>query len=137
MNRLATLEPTYVALCETHQRIGRFLEGTNEEQLTAEAERLKQQFASEKDLGTRLTLRQAIVAAQRHDEHRRNMTQLRRSIDVKLESVERSLAYLVSQGLALVSNPDLPDEVDALLVEAGPALEVNVEGRPESVPAPP
>jgi hypothetical protein len=134
MTRLDTLRLSYAALCETHQRIGRFLAGTTEAQLVAETERLKNQFSAEKDLGTRLTLRQAIGAAQRHIEHRRNMAQLQQSIGVKLDSVERSLAFLVSQGLALVSHAALSDEVEALLGEVGPPLDIEVEAPPESVP---
>ncbi|HEX6272212.1 MAG TPA: hypothetical protein VFZ53_04210 [Polyangiaceae bacterium] len=137
VSRLRTIRPLYVGLCDTHQRIGRFLAGTREAQLVAEAERLKVQFAGEKDLGTRLTLKQAIGAAQRRVTHRREMVELQRSIGVKLDSVERSLAYLVSQGPALGSNPRLPDEVEALLVELGPALDVDVDGSRDSVPAPP
>ena len=134
MDRLDTLRPAYAAFCETHQRIGQFLAGTTEAQLVSETERLKHQFSAEKDLGTRLTLRQAIGAAQRHIEHRRNMAQLQQSIGVKLESVEQSLAYLVSQGLALVSHAGLSDEVEALLGEFGPPLDIDVEAHPESVP---
>ena len=134
MARLDTLRPAYAAHCETHQRIGRFLGGTSEAQLVAETERLKNQFSAEKDLGTRLTLRQAIGAAQRHVEHRRNMALLQQSIALKLESVERSLAYLVSQGLALASHAGLYDEVEALFGELGPPLDVDVEAQPESVP---
>jgi len=136
MARLAALTPLYAAFCETHRRIGRFVVGTSEGHLLAEAERLKAQFAAEKDLGTRLTLRQAIGAAQRHVAHRREMVELQRSVAVKLESVERSLAYLVSQGPALVSNPNLPAEVEALLAELGPSLDVDVEGRRESAAGP-
>jgi hypothetical protein len=135
MDRLDSLRPLYVGLCETHQRIGRFLAATTDVQLVAEAERLKSQFAAEKDLGTRLTLRQAIATAQRHVAHRREMAELLRSIGVKLESVERSLAYFVSQGLAFVANPALAENVEALLVEVGPPLDIDVEGRRESVPA--
>ena len=43
-----------------------------------------------------------------------------------LESVERSVAYLRSQGPALTANPSLADEVEALLAETGPALAVDV-----------
>ena len=134
VKRLETLRPVYVGLCETHQRIGRFLAATTEAQLVGETERLKAQFAAEKDLGLRLTLRQATGSAQRRVEHRQHMVELQRSIGVKLESTERSLAYLVSQGLALASNPRLLDDVEALVAEVGPAMAVDVESVPPSLP---
>jgi hypothetical protein len=135
-SRLRAVRPLYVGFCETRQRIARFLAETSEVELAAEVERLKGQFAVEKDLGTRLTLKQAIAAAQRHVTHRREMVELERSIGVKLESVERALAYLVSQGPALGSNPRLADEVEALFAELGPPLDVTVEGPRESGPSP-
>ena len=132
--RLETLRPIYRSLCETHQRIGRFLTATTEAELVAEAERLKVQFAAEKDLGVRLTIRQAIGAAQRRVEHRRTMAQLQRGIHVKLESLERSITYFVSQGRALTTNAGFLNDVEALLAEIGPAIVADVESvRPPSV----
>lgn len=125
IGRLETLGPVYLELCVTHQRLGSFLLATPDAELALEVERLKAAFTAEKDLGTRLTLRQALALAQRRIEHRQSMLQLFRSLGVKLESVERSVAYLRSQGPALTSNPSLADEIEALLVETGPAVSVD------------
>jgi hypothetical protein len=131
--RLDTLRPIYRSLCESDQRIGRFLAATTEADLVAEAERLKAQFAAEKDLGVRLTIRQAIGSAQRRVEHRRTMAQLQRGIFVKLESLERSITFFLSQGRALASNAGFPNDVEALLAEIGPAIVADVESvRPPS-----
>jgi hypothetical protein len=127
VQRLESLRSVHVGLCETHQRIERFLAATNAAELSAEAERLKAAFSAEKDLGIRLTLKQALGAAQRRVEHRQSMAQLLRGIAVKLESVERSVAYMRSQGLALTANPRFYDEVEAMLAEIGPAIRVEVE----------
>jgi len=127
LQRLDSLKSVYLGLCETHQRIERFLAVTSDAELVAETERLKAAFSAESDLGIRLTLKQALGSAQRRVEHRRSMAQLLRSIAVKLESVERSMTYLRSQGLALTANPRLQDDVEALLAEIGPAIEVEVE----------
>lgn len=126
VTRLETLGPIYLELCVTHQRLGAFLLTTTEAELGLELERLKAAFTAEKDLGIRLTLRQALALAQRRIEHRQTMLQLFRSLGVKLESVERSVAYLRSQGPALTANPSLADEVEALLVETGPAVAVDL-----------
>jgi hypothetical protein len=123
--RLETLGPVYLELCVTHQRLGSFLLVATEAELSLEAERLKSLFSAEKDLGIRLTLRQALALAQRRIEHRQAMLQLFRSLGVKLESVERSVAYLRSQGPALTSNPAFADEIEALLAETGPAVAVD------------
>jgi hypothetical protein len=55
------------------------------------------------------------------------MVQLFRGIGVKLESVERSMTYMRSQGAALIESPRFYDDVEALLAEVGPALDVDVE----------
>jgi hypothetical protein len=125
--RLETLGPLHIELCETHQRIGRFLATTTEADLALEIGRLRASFNAEKDLGLRLTLRQAIALAERRVEYRQSMVHVRRSLDVKLETIERSVAYLRSQGAALPANPSLADEVEALLTETGPAVNVDVE----------
>jgi hypothetical protein len=133
--RLETLRPLYAGLCETHQRIGRFLSASTEAALLAEADRLKATFAAEKDLGLRLTLKQALGSATRRIEHRRSMVDLQRGIGVKLESIERSMAYYVSQGAMLVANTELADDVEVLLAEVGPSINVDVE--PPSLRPPP
>jgi hypothetical protein len=134
MALLETLPGLYRALSENDQQIGLFLAATSEAELEAEAERLKQQFGAEKDLGVRLTLRQAMTAAQRRLDRRRSMAQLRRGIRVKLDSAERSITYFLSQGRALASNAGFRDDVEALLAELGPALVIDTESvRPPSV----
>ena len=120
MTRLETLGPVYLGLCETHQRIAKFLTATPEAEIAAEIARLTAEFAAEKDLGLRLSLRQALGLARRRQEHRASMIHLLRSLGVKLESVERSLAYLRSQGQALVENPRLSAEIETLLSENRP-----------------
>jgi hypothetical protein len=127
VQRLVALRSLYVGLCETHQRIERFLATTNDAELAAEAERLRAAFSAEKDLGIRLTLKQALGSAQRRVEHRKSMTQLIRGIAVKLESVDRSMTYLRSQGPALTANPRFHEDVEALLAEVGPAISVELE----------
>ena len=127
VQRLDALKSVYVGLCETHQRIERFLGATNDAELVAEAERLKVAFSAEKDLGIRLTLKQALGSAQRRVEHRKSMAQLIRGIAVKLESIERSMTYMRSQGLALTANQRFHEDVEALLAEIGPAISVDVD----------
>lgn len=134
-SRLETLRSLYGGLCETHQRIGRFLSTATEAALVAEAERLKATFAAEKDLGLRLTLRQALGSATRRVDHRKSMVELQRGIGVKLESIERSMAYFVSQGAMLGANTEFAGDVEALLAEVGPAINVDVE--PQSLRPPP
>jgi hypothetical protein len=67
-----------------------------------------------------------MALAGRRIEHRSAMQQLFRGLGVKLETVERSVAYLRSQGPALTSNPSFAEEVEALLAETGPAVTVDV-----------
>jgi len=138
---LETLRGIHLALCETHQRVGRFLAATPPKELLAEVDRLKATFTAEKDIGLRLTLRQAVTLAQRRVEHREGLAQTQRGVGVRLESLERSLAYLRSQGETLAQSPRFPTDVDTLVSQIDPPITVDLEapevGRLSSNPAAP
>lgn len=125
--RLETLRAVHLGLCETHQRVTKFLVATPTRELTAEAERLKAAFLAEKDIGLRLTLRQALSLAQRRIDHRESLVQTLRGVGVRLESLERSVAYLGSQGESLAQSPRFPTDVESLVSELDPPPSVELE----------
>jgi hypothetical protein len=125
--RLETLRGIHLTLCETHQRVTKFLAATPAKDLRAEADRLKAAFTAEKDIGLRLTLRQALTLAERRLDHRERLGPALRGVGVRLESVERSIAYLRSQGEALVRSPRFPSDVEALVSDIDPATPIDLE----------
>jgi hypothetical protein len=127
VSRLETLRSVHLGLCEAHQRVTKFLAATPTKELAAEAERLKAAFSAEKDIGLRLTLRQALTLAQRRIEHRESLGQTLRGLGVRLESVERSIAYLRSQGESLARSPRFPSDVEQLVGDIDPQTSVDLE----------
>jgi hypothetical protein len=127
VTRLRTLLDVHLGLCETHQRVSAFLSAISRQELVAEAERLKAAFVAEKDIGLRLTLRQALTLAQRRIDHRESLVQTLRGVGVRLESLERSVAYLRSQGEALASSARFASEVETLVRQIDPPAAVELE----------
>jgi hypothetical protein len=127
VTRLETLRGIHLALCESHQRITKFLAATPAKELGAEVDRLRVAFMAEKDIGLRLTLRQALTLAERRRGHRENLVQVLRGVGVRMESLERSIAYLRSQGEALAQNPQFSNDVETLVNDIDPPAPVELE----------
>ena len=126
--KLPDLETRFVALCQGAQRLTRFLTETSQTALEQEVARLNAALSAENDLGVRLTIRQAINLAQRRANQRDRVLSARRAIDVELETIESSLAYLHSQALTLGPNLELAREIEALFdqLSAPAALEADL-----------
>jgi hypothetical protein len=127
VSRLETLRGVHLALCETHQRVTRFLAATPAQELGAEADRLRAAFTAEKDIGLRLTLRHALTLAERRRGHRESLVQTLRGVGVRMESLERSIAYLRSQGDALARSAQFPNDVETLVNDIDPPTPVELE----------
>jgi hypothetical protein len=127
VNRLETLRGIHLALCETHQQVTKFLSATPAKELVAEAERLRAAFTAEKDIGLRFTLRQALTLAERRRNHRESLVQNLRGVGVRMESLERSIAYLRSQGEGLARSPRFLHDVETLVSDMDPPAPVELE----------
>jgi hypothetical protein len=127
VTRLETLRDVHLALCETHQRVTKFLAATPTQELAGEVERLKAAFSAEKDIGLRLTLRQALTLAQRRVAHRESLGQTLRGVGVRLEALERSVSYLRSQGDSLARSPRFRSDVEQLVSDIDPQTTVDLE----------
>lgn len=111
---LDSVARSFAALCESHQRLAKYVNGHAEPALLAEVERLKSSFSAEKDLGLRLAIRQSIALAQRRVEQRTQIAASLRTTTVRLETLERSVTALLSHARTLGVNQGLLAELDAL-----------------------
>jgi hypothetical protein len=127
VTRLETLRDVHLGLCEAHQRVTRFLAATPTEELAREVESLRAAFAAEKDIGLRLTLRQSITLAQRRVAHRESLGQTLRGVGVRLDALERSVAYLRSQGESIAKSPRFRSDVEQLVSDIDPQTSVDLE----------
>ena len=114
---LEALGPAFSRLHGLRQRWQRFLSDTSREALAAEATRLLQESSAEKDLGVRLTLRQAATLAQRRVEQYDQIATMSRTAQVRLDLMESSVAHVRARALSLASPAELSAEVRGLLAQ--------------------
>jgi hypothetical protein len=124
---LEQLRPTFLKLCQLHERLSLQLQELVQRPPELEVARLSQAYAAEKDLGLRLTLHQSIKLAQKKIEQQARMVDLRRGIELKLSLVERSLAQLGSQQQLGVPDADLARDIRGLLAQVGTTTELETE----------
>jgi hypothetical protein len=118
---LDRVEMTFVDLCRVEQRLARFLRETSKTALEDEVDRLKASFTAERDLGVRFTLRQGVKLAERRLAHRERVTLSTRSLELKLDAIERALAYIRSQAISMGPTADFIREIEALAQQVGSA----------------
>lgn len=135
LEKLESVRPGFSRLCQLHQRLSSFLAEPAEAALDQEIARLDQAFTTEKDLGVRFTLRQAIVLAQKRKQERDRTIGLKRSIELTLEMIEKSLAHLRSRSAALQAPAELTTDLDGLVAQIASIDALEAEGSQAHVAA--
>jgi hypothetical protein len=135
--KLDAIRPGVLRICQLHQRLSRFLSDPAEASLEQEVARLDQAFTTERDLGVRFTLRQAIVLAQKRKQERDRLVGMRRAIELRLEMLDKSVAHLRSRSATLLSPPELGVEVDALSAQLASVAALEAEAVEASAAAQP
>ncbi len=115
--KLEQLLPQFRRLSQQHQRLLRYLDEVKKPELEAEIAELQTAFATEQDLGLRMSLRQARTVAERRLEQRARLVATSRAAEIKLQTIERSIG--ACRGLGLVSSRDLATEADAIVAQLG------------------
>jgi hypothetical protein len=113
-DRLQALVQTFIQMATLHQRLVRFLAGSQATNLEEEVARLGREMASEKDAGVRLTMRQTLTVAQRRLKQHDQIEGTRRALEAKMQTLEMSLDYLRSQIFAGGAEADLENQLDEL-----------------------
>ena len=117
--RLDAIQRVFRSTCEAQQGIAHFLAAAPEAALKAEVARMEQALGTEKDLGIKMSIRQALVLAKRRVEQRVAMTADFGALSLRLETIERAVAHLFTQGRALGGTQKLAAEIDAVVAEIG------------------
>lgn len=117
--RFDALVQTFTELCEAHQRLSRYVAGTPEAGILTEIERLKRDYAQEKDPGLRLAIRQSMSIEQRRLDQLAQLESSLRTASIRMQSLERATESLRSQAQVLGLNQQLLQEVDALCRDVG------------------
>jgi hypothetical protein len=113
-DRLQALVQTFIQMATLHQRLVRFLAGSQTTNLEEELARLGREMSAEKDAGVRLTLRQTLTVAQRRLKQHEQIDGTRRALEAKMQTLEMSLDYVRSQIFAGGAEADLDHQLDEL-----------------------
>jgi hypothetical protein len=112
---LNTVKVSFVRLAGVHGRVSRFLSSTPVIDIEREQGRLREALAREKDLSVRMALRQSLAVVQRRMDHRAQLTNTLRAVELKMAAIEQSFVYLALQVAGLGSALELKTEVDAVV----------------------
>jgi hypothetical protein len=136
---LSELAEAFDRLCSLHLRLSRFVGQTSKDEIEQEVARLTEGFAKERDLGLRVTLRQALQLAQRRLEQYNRIVALYRASELRLDMIESGAAHARSKGVTMPSAADFAGEIRGLQTHltSVSALESDSVESPQSRRAPP
>lgn len=132
---LDRLEHAFLDFGALHARLSQAVAEVPFEELQAELTRSTELFAVERNLETRVALRQEQKAIQRRLLQRDNLMQAELAAGSKLGAVENGIAYLRSRALVAVGAGQLAGEADLLLGQVGSPRNLEAVLREERVPA--
>ena len=133
---LLELRRTFLDYQFLAQRVTTLTETTTSTELEKEAARLQESYTAERELTTRMTIRQALGAAQKQLEQQRTLQSISRALEQRLEALEKALPVLIGR-LAEPGFDQLSRELESVLTEVGSAetLELAVDQTFHSPPA--
>lgn len=125
--RLRSLVRVFVEVCSSHQRLSRAAAQAPVRELQAELATLHQSLATETDLGVRASLRRALSVAERRVKQLEGNEAARRSLDLSLQTLQRSLSLLEEGAAGLYGAIELCAEIDAAATQLSRAAALESE----------
>lgn len=139
--RLRPVLQSFLGVCAAHQRLRRVASQAPLGELQSELASLHQSLATETDLGVRASLRRALSVAERRIRQLEGNEAAARSLDLALQTFQRSLAMLKEGAAGLSGAGELCAEIDAAASHLGRAAALEAEretetigGRPSALP---
>jgi len=128
LHGLLELRRTFLDYQFLAQRVTALTETTTNAELEKEVARLQAEYAAERELTTRMTIRQALGAVQKRLQQQRTLQSINRALEQRLEALERALPALIGR-LAEPGFKQLSQELESALTEVGSAetLELAVD----------
>lgn len=115
--RLQPALQAFSAVCSSQQRLRNAVAQAPLRELTAEVASIHQSLATETDIGVRASLRRALNAAERRIKHIEGMDAAVRSLELALQTSQKSLAMLKEGAAGLSSGPEICAELDAVTAQ--------------------
>lgn len=116
---LERLAHAFLEFGALHARLSRAIAEVPHAELQDELARTAELFAMERNLESRVALRQEQKAIQRRLSQRDNLVQAEHAAGLKLGAIENALTYLRSRALIGVAAPELVNELQVLLGRIG------------------
>jgi hypothetical protein len=111
--RVRPIVPTFLTVCATQQRLRRVAAQAPVNELQAEVASLHQSLSTETDLGVRASLRRALNVAERRIKQLESSEAAARSLELALQTLQKSLAMLKEGAAGLSTGPELCADIDA------------------------
>lgn len=128
--RLRPIADRLVEACVAHDRLKRVAHQGQPAELQAELASLHQSLGTETDLGVRSSLRRALTVTERRIKLIEGNDAAVRSIELGMQTLEKSLVYIKECAAGIATLPELCAEIDAALSQFGRVA--SVEPDPEA-----
>jgi hypothetical protein len=125
--RLRYLVRGFVEVSSSHQRLSRAAAQAPVRELQAELSTLHQSLATETDLGVRASFRRALSVAERRLKQLEGNEAARRSLELSLQTLQRSLSLLEEGAAGLSGAIELCAEIDAAAAQLSRAATLETE----------
>jgi hypothetical protein len=126
-DKLGALVHSFGRMASVYQRLTRFLGDSRTSGVEEELLRLGQALADEKDPGVRLSLRQALAVGQRRLKQLEQIESTRRTLEVKMSTLQMSFEYVRSQVFSGAGADELASALDEMVGASGFVSEVEAE----------
>jgi hypothetical protein len=113
VRRLEPLQPSFLEICTTHQRLRRAATQVPLGDLQTEVASLHQALNNETDLGIRASLRRGLTVAERRIKQLEGNEAACRSLELALQNFQQSLALLAEATAGLATATEIGAEIDA------------------------
>lgn len=126
-NRLRSLLRVFVEVSASQQRFSRVAAQAPVRELQAELATLHQSLATETDLGVRASLRRALSVAERRVKQLEGNDAARRSLELSLQTLQRSLSLFKEAAAGLSGAVELCAEIEAATAQLSRAAVLEAE----------
>lgn len=125
--RLRPAVQAFLNVCATQQRLRSLASRAPIRELSAEVASLHQSLSTETDLGVRASLRRALNVAERRIKQFEGSEAAVRSLELALQTLQKSLAMLKEGAAGLSSGPEICAELDAATLQLARAVALETE----------
>ena len=117
MLRLEPLLRLFLELCSSQERLRRFIASTHKSELEGEVQTLSHSLSNETDFEVRVSMRRALSLAERRIKQLESIDTSSRAIEMRMQTIEKSFAYLKSCAVSMSSWDQLFSEIESITAQ--------------------